>query len=61
MYVVFLARGPLRSHFKEVAFVVHGLSVFIGLAAAEQDWIATLSLARDENPDDDRHVEHCLP
>src|SRR5229473_1768727 len=36
MYVVVLARGPLQSHSKEVAFFVHGLSVFIRLAAAEQ-------------------------
>jgi hypothetical protein len=39
MYVVVLACGPPQSHSKEVTFFVHGLSVFISLAAAEQHWI----------------------
>jgi hypothetical protein len=43
MYNVVLARGPLQSHFEDVAFLVHGFSVLISFAGVERHWFVTQS------------------
>jgi hypothetical protein len=47
MYVVVLARSPLQLHFEDVAFLMYGPSVLIGLAGFKRHWfVAQKTLCR---------------
>ena len=46
MCVVVLARGAPQSHSEDVAFLVNGLSVLIGLAGIERHWLSAQKAPR---------------